>query len=380
MTQRVRANGAQFAQLSTRQNIPYSNSVLNNDEVLNAFAAPGGPVFVTRKLVTTTSNDAELAYVLGHETGHIERKHIVASVERQQKAGLLVGVLGSILGKGKSGDLIGTIGNVAFTVWDRGYSRDQEREADIVGTRFMSQLGYDPQAAITMLGKLGEGGGGFLDKYLATHPDPKSRQQLVAGTIASEHLDDVARRSGGPRLWMTGAPQNGNTPYPGTGYAPGYDNTYNTYGDNGGTTYPSYSAPTNTAPTYTPPYPTNGTSSNERIELRTPLLLATRGSGKVVLGPVLEIARWAGATARGEGRAMVFRRSGNTLVLRPNSKTATLNRSNVTMSAPATEYKGTLYAPLGVVAEGLGGQASYDAQTRTIWLTIGNQRGYLPLQ
>jgi predicted helicase len=84
--QRVRAIGQQFANLSTRKNIPYSYTVLQNNEVLNAFAAPGGPIFVTTKLVETAANDAELAYVIGHETAHIERKHIVNAVEKQQRA------------------------------------------------------------------------------------------------------------------------------------------------------------------------------------------------------------------------------------------------------------------------------------------------------
>jgi predicted Zn-dependent protease len=88
MSIRVRALGQKFARLSTRKNIPYSYEVLNNDKVLNAFAAPGGPVFVTRKLVQTTSNDAELAYVLGHETGHIEKMHIVKRWSASRKSAL----------------------------------------------------------------------------------------------------------------------------------------------------------------------------------------------------------------------------------------------------------------------------------------------------
>ena len=214
MSVRVRAIGDQFARLSTRKNIPYTYQVLANDKVLNAFAAPGGPIFVTRKLVTTTSNDAELAYVLGHETAHIERKHIVESVEKQQKAGLLVGILGAILGKGKNSDIIGTLGGVAFNVWQSGYSRDQETESDVVGMRWMSQLGYDPQAAVSMLGKLEGGGGGFLDKYLATHPNPEKRQAVATKLIGDEKLTDVARRTGGPKLWMSGGNNwNNASPY-----------------------------------------------------------------------------------------------------------------------------------------------------------------------
>ena len=357
MSVRVRAIGSQFAQLSTRKTIPFTYKVLNNDKVLNAFAAPGGPVYVTRRLVTTTANDAELAYVLGHETGHIERKHIVESVKKQQQAGLLVGVLGALLGKGKSSNAIGTIANVGWTVLSRGYSRDQESEADTVGVRWMSQLGYDPRAAISMLGKLGEGGGGFLDKYLATHPNPEKRQALVQQTIDKENLNDVARRSGGPRLTMAG-------------------NGYTAYTDSGN--YPAPSAPTNNAPYY-PPANTPEANGDERIELGAPLLLIKRNNTNLVLGPVNEMARWAGAAVRENNNVTRVQRNDSRLDLRRNSKVATLNGQQITMSSAAVESDGRLYAPIGTVMQGFGGQATYDAQTRSIWLDVDGRRGYVSL-
>jgi hypothetical protein len=107
----------------------------------------------------------------------------------------------------------------------------------------MSQLGYDPNAAITMLGKLGSGGGGGLDKYLSTHPAPEDRQQRVRSLIYQENLNDVARRSGGPRLTAnlpssayTGTNTYGNQNYNDTYNNGTYNNgTYNngTYGDDG---------------------------------------------------------------------------------------------------------------------------------------------------
>ncbi|RYG60328.1 hypothetical protein EON80_24830, partial [bacterium] len=115
--QRVKRLGALFAAQTTRKNIPFSYTVLQNDKVLNAFAAPGGPIFVTTKLISTAANDAELAYVLGHETGHIERKHIVNAVAKQQKVGLAAGILGTILGRGKSGDILGAATAITYNVW-----------------------------------------------------------------------------------------------------------------------------------------------------------------------------------------------------------------------------------------------------------------------
>ena len=374
MSVRVRAIGAQFARLSTRKNIPYSYQVLANDKVLNAFAAPGGPIFVTRKLVTTTSNDAELAYVLGHETGHIERKHIVESVEKQQKAGLLVGILGAILGKGKNSDLIGTLGGVAFNVWEKGYSRDQETESDIVGVRWMSQLGYDPQASVAMLGKLDDGGkGGFLDKYLATHPDPQKRQAVVTKLIADEKLTDVAHRTGGPKLWMSGG--SGNS----ASYSPVY-NPGTTYNPNAPSYYPSAPTSPSQSTVYPPTYNTQGTS----IDFGAPLVYANKetktGVSKVYLGPVLEIAKWAGAEAKVIGDIIKVSRGKYVLSLKVNSTTVDLTGRRTSLSVATQRYNGTLYAPLGTILEGIGGNATYDQNNNRINIALGNKRGYIQLQ
>lgn len=377
MAVRVRAIGEQFARLSTRKNIPYTYQVLANDKVLNAFAAPGGPVFVTRLLVTTASNDAELAYVLGHETGHIERKHIAKSMENQQKAGILTGILGALLGNSKSSDYIGAGVALTYSLWDKGYSRDQEKESDITGVRWMSQLGYDPQAAISMLGKLDTGANsGFLDKYLATHPAPKSRQATVSTLIASEKLTDVSRRQGGPKIWLAG--NGGNN-----GYYPAYNpNTYNpnTYNPN----TPVYNpAPSNTYPPYTeaPVYgaaPT--TQASGRIDFGAPVILAERNKTRVVMAPVVEFARWAGATSRANGAVIALRRGKSAMDLRQNSTVAHINGREIALPVAPVVQNGILYAPLGSIVRGLGGEASYDTQNRSIWVTVGNQRGYVPLQ
>lgn len=366
MSVRVRTIGQQFARLSTRTNIPFTYQVLANDKVLNAFAAPGGPVFVTRKLVNTTSNDAELAYVLGHETGHIERKHIVESVEKQQKAGLLVGVLGAILGKGKSSNIVNTIGSVGLTVWERGYSRDQESEADIVGVRWMSQLGYDPQAAYTMLGKLDDGGSsGFLDKYLATHPDPKKRQATVSALIQKENLTDVARRSGGPKLWMAGSSNwNNSSPYSPV-YSPNTNPNTTTYND---------------TPTYYPDSPYPYPSQSQNIDFGVPLAYADKGGNRVYLGPVNEVARWAGASVKTTRDIIKVTRGNYVLSLRENSTAVDFSGRRTGLSVPTQRYSGTLYAPLGALMQGIGGTATFDANLRRINLTVGNRTGYIQLQ
>jgi Zn-dependent protease with chaperone function len=359
MARRVRSIGAQFARLSGRRNIPYSYTVLQNDKVLNAFAAPGGPVFVTTRLVKATTNDAELAYVLGHETAHIDRKHIVEQVEKQQKASVAAGILGAILGRRGGSNTIGAIANVGWAVVSRGHSRDDEREADIVGVRWMSQLGYDPRAAISMLGKLGGGSGGGISKYLSTHPAPKDRQTLIQNTISKENLLQVAQRAGGPRLSSDFGDGFNYSDYP-------LDDSDNRYPDGG---YDSDNR-----------YPDSYATSANEIDFGRPLRLrsAISGSSQVIMAPVSGFARWAGATVSTRGDNVIVRRASYTVDFERNSNIAYLNNRSVRMSTAAVDYSSSLYAPLGLLAEGLGGRASVvtlSDGSRAAQVTIGSRSG-----
>jgi Zn-dependent protease with chaperone function len=361
MSVRVRAIGQMFAHLSTRKNIPYSYEVLNNEKILNAFAAPGGPVFVTRKLVETTSNDAELAYVLGHETGHIEMKHIVKAVEKQQKVGLGIGILGAILGGGNSGNTVGTIVNLGWAVLSRGYSRDQESEADAVGVRWMSRLGFDPRAAISMLSKLDSGGGGGLDRYLATHPDPKARQQNVQKEINDEKLIEVATHAGGPFLNAKNLPAYNYNSTNNTGsshYTDGNDHDYD--------------------------LPDDDNINEARLaSFGAPLLLVNRTNYSVIAAPVAGFANWAHADVDSNDRnanVVTVRRGRNSIRLRRGSTTAVVNGQRVQMPAAAQVYNNLMYAPLGNLADGVGASASLSDNNRTIWLTLDGERWYMNLR
>lgn len=204
MSQRVRRIGAKFARLSSRRSIRYSYKVLDNDRILNAFAAPGGPIYITRRLLSRMSNDAELAFVLGHETAHIDRRHMAQTFEKREHAQRAAAALGDkVLGKGKGQRIIALGTDVAFAVWSRGYSRDNESEADAWGARWMSRLGYDPRAAVSMLGKVSGGNRepSEIEKYLASHPAPEARRVALRRLIAKEKLLLVASEHGGPKLW-----------------------------------------------------------------------------------------------------------------------------------------------------------------------------------
>lgn len=162
---------------------------LLNSPVNNAFAIPGGYVYVTRQLTALMNNEAELAGVLGHEVGHVAARH---AAKRQQAAqrNQILGVLGSIL----SGVLLGdsSLGQLGQKLFSQGsqlltlkYSRSQELEADKLGITYLKRAGYDPRAMGTVLESLARqnaleaqlrgGSANRVPEWASTHPDPASR-------------------------------------------------------------------------------------------------------------------------------------------------------------------------------------------------------------
>jgi predicted Zn-dependent protease len=161
---------------------------LLNSSVDNAFAIPGGYVYVTRQLVSLMNNEAELAGVLGHEVGHVAARH---SKSRQQAAqrNSILGALGSILsgvllGNSALGQLGQQVFSAAPALLTAKYSRKQETQADDLGIRYLSGAGYDPRAMATVLQSLAaqnaldaqlQGRNASLPQWASTHPDPASR-------------------------------------------------------------------------------------------------------------------------------------------------------------------------------------------------------------
>lgn len=175
---------------------------LLNSPVNNAFAIPGGYVYVTRQLMALMNDEAELAGVLGHEVGHVAAQH---SKKRQSAAtrNQILGVLGAVLGGaiGDNGGLLGGLGgllqNNAMQVAQMatlGFSRGQELEADQLGVQYLRSAGYDPMALSTVLASLANqtslearlagGDARALPEWASTHPDPASRVRN-AETLAS---------------------------------------------------------------------------------------------------------------------------------------------------------------------------------------------------
>ncbi len=127
-----------------------------NSPVENAFAQPGGYVYVTRQLMGLMNDEAELGFVLGHETGHIAANHAQrreSASTRNSILGVLGAVLGSVVGGG-FGDLIAQGSQYSSQLRTLSFTRNQEYEADTLGIRFLSAAGYDPLASSSMLAAL----------------------------------------------------------------------------------------------------------------------------------------------------------------------------------------------------------------------------------
>lgn len=161
---------------------------LLNSPVNNAFAIPGGYVYVTRQLAALMNNEAELAGVLGHEVGHVAARH---AAKRQSAAtrNSLLGALGTILSGALFGN--GALGQIGQQIFSTGsqlltlkYSRGQETEADNLGITYLQRAGYDPRAMSTVLQSLAnqnaldasvKGSTNQVPEWASTHPDPASR-------------------------------------------------------------------------------------------------------------------------------------------------------------------------------------------------------------
>ncbi|MEM7544154.1 MAG: M48 family metalloprotease [Pseudomonadota bacterium] len=206
----VRNIGQRLASQTEQPNARWTFTVLDSP-VVNAFALPGGYIYVTRGLVALANDEAELASVIGHEIGHVTAAH---SAQRQEQAGIAqLGVLGAtIFGAaiGLSGPALQSVTQLGSTLgqgYVASYSRNQEFEADNLGIRYMAQSGYDPQAGSDFLANLQAetklqariAGGRYNPNrvdFFASHPATAQRVSQAAA---------IAQRLG-----VEGAPRNRN--------------------------------------------------------------------------------------------------------------------------------------------------------------------------
>ncbi|OGF13061.1 MAG: hypothetical protein A2W00_12135 [Candidatus Eisenbacteria bacterium RBG_16_71_46] len=167
--------GWKLARVSELPGLDWHFTVLD-DPVVNAFALPGGYIYVTRGILAHLNSEAQLAGVLGHEIGHVTARHSAQRLTYQQLAGVGLG-LASIFSEGfrrYSGAAETALGLVFLK-----YGRDDENQADELGVRYSTAAGFDPRempSTYAMLERVGERAGQRLPAFLSTHPDPGDRQ------------------------------------------------------------------------------------------------------------------------------------------------------------------------------------------------------------
>lgn len=192
--------GQGMARQSQRPELAWEFHVLD-DASVNAFAFPGGFIFVTRGLLTHMTSEAQVASVLGHEIGHVTARHSVQQMSRQQIASLALG-LGSVLSPTVAE--YGQLASVGLGLLFLSYSRDHETQADHLGFGYALDRGYDTRE----MGKVFEmfrrnaqlAGAGRLPEWQSSHPDPGNRIQDVQRMVAASDENFSAKMVGGDEL------------------------------------------------------------------------------------------------------------------------------------------------------------------------------------
>ena len=192
LQQYVNEVGQQLAKNSHRPNLQYNFLVVDSPEI-NAFALPGGYVYITRGILAYLNSEAELAGVLGHEIGHVTARHSVQQISASTAAGVGAALLQIFVPglRNQAGDsVINLLGNVILS----GYGREHELEADRLGAQYLARTGYDPQAMIRIISALknqelfdaetAKSESREPRSYhgvFASHPDADTRLQQVVG-------------------------------------------------------------------------------------------------------------------------------------------------------------------------------------------------------
>jgi hypothetical protein len=186
LTGYVSGIGQRLAKVSQDPSYPFTFKIVA-DPNINAFALPGGPVYVNSGMIAAADNEAQVAGVMAHEIGHVVLRHSTNQASKrsifQLPAALAAGALGD------NGGLLGSLANIGLgfglnSVFMK-YSRSAEHDADIVGARMMAAAGYSPVEMAKFFRKLEESGGASGPQFLSDHPNPGNRVQYVTEEIQS---------------------------------------------------------------------------------------------------------------------------------------------------------------------------------------------------
>jgi peptidase M48-like protein len=184
----IDALGKQLASKAPNENkFPFYFKIIN-DRSINAFALPGGPVYVHRGAIEAADNEAQLAGVMGHEIGHVILRHGTNQATKASLGQGALGIIGAVLGNGAGGQIAAVGGGFLANSVLLKYSRDAESEADLIGTQILYDLGFEPKAMAEFFEKLAKDHKGTkTEQFFSNHPIPENR---VA------HVNEELRRLG----------------------------------------------------------------------------------------------------------------------------------------------------------------------------------------
>jgi len=179
---------------------------------INAFALPGGQMFINLGTLTAARNEAELAGVMGHEMAHVYMQHSAKQAGKAQTTSMIGGIASAVLGSAigeKAGGMVGQLGQMGIQMGTQGllmkYSRSDESQADAVGAMILYKAGYNPQSMVDFFKTMGEKAGSAPPELFSSHPNPGNRQEAIRKQIAnwpaanyvteSQSFDDVHQRA-----------------------------------------------------------------------------------------------------------------------------------------------------------------------------------------
>ncbi|WP_322112038.1 M48 family metallopeptidase [Aerosakkonema funiforme] len=187
--------GGRVAQRSdaAKSQYPFDFHLLRDPRTINAFALPGGEIFITAALMGRLSSEAQLAAVLGHEIGHVVARHGAEHLAKQQLGSTLVTAVGvAVSDDERRAQQVAAIAQAVNQLVSLRYGRDDELESDRLGFRFITQAGYNPQGIVEVMQILGSARkGGQSPEFFSTHPNPENRVQKLQALVAQTYPNGI---------------------------------------------------------------------------------------------------------------------------------------------------------------------------------------------
>jgi beta-barrel assembly-enhancing protease len=175
--------GKQLAARAPGEKYPYQFKVVN-DKGINAFALPGGFIYINRGAIEAADNEAQIAGVLAHEISHVALRHGTNQASKAYVAQAPLSILGGVLGSNSVGSVLAQLGIefAANSIFLK-YSRDAERQADLMGTQILYDSGYNPNAMVEFFEKIQAESKGRASEFFSSHPNPENRISKVQQEI-----------------------------------------------------------------------------------------------------------------------------------------------------------------------------------------------------